>query len=526
MTPTLALDTYKTILGPAPTLLGIVIGLCWMWCIWKKYPLNKPLLRLAAVLEMCVVLSMALGFNDTFAERFRDGGGYGGWLGNLVAGRILGLDIPMLTGIVITLLVVSAIASVIVATEWFGIPLFFRLQQMDPAFANTGYVGTQPPSRAAEPMQRAAVEDDSTADPLVSFGASSETATATLERDETAPSTYTPPQGVLGRRTHHDDEVLPPSGAGETIAPDEEDDPAGTPWYARRRARREAERAEREAREAPEDEARSDEAPSPREARRSRYSRDFEREPIFDEPSPSSPPREFDSTESQAATSDLEDRLAESVDFAAPAAEPIADPAIERPRAEYVAPSEIEPTVESPVASDAGVVPPPQKTGAEPDSFDDFFGSVSESLAAPPVAEPEAAREAAVSRDGEFAAPPVERAVEPVVESAPEPVVDSIAPTSPAEESPVESEAPAAEPARSIASDDPEQQLFVAAGDAVVSGQRASISFLQRSLSIGYFQAAKLLDRLEREGVIGPYTGAVSRNVLMDPATWSRHKNN
>lgn len=516
MTPTLAM--FETVFGPAPTLLGIAIGLCWIWCIWKKYPLNKPFLRLFAVLEMCVVLSMALGFNDTFADRFKDGGGYGGWIGRLIAEPILQLNLPLLTGIVITLLVVAALASIILATEWLGIPLFFRLQQMDPAFANTGYVGTLPQTpfapRSDEPMKRSVVEDESTADPLVSFGGSSDTATATLDRDETAPSTYSPPQGVLGRRTRHDDEVMPPSISGETIAPDETEDAAGTPWYARRRARREAERAEREARETRDEPIEE----TPRAERRSRYSSDFEREPTFDEPAPAPAPSEFDSTESQAATSDLEDRLAESVDFAAPTAEPIA----EAQRADIVAPPVEDSILEAPAPERAReVAPAPQpiaedRESQDKDSFADFFGGVSEALAAPPAAEP--------AREDELASTPNERVIEPVAEMAPEPVAEPI-PEAPA--APIAAESPTApdEPVRAVASDDPEQQLFLAAGDAVVTGQRASISFLQRSLSIGYFQAAKLLDRLEREGVIGPYTGAVSRNVLMDPATWSRHKN-
>jgi len=44
---------------------------------------------------------------------------------------------------------------------------------------------------------------------------------------------------------------------------------------------------------------------------------------------------------------------------------------------------------------------------------------------------------------------------------------------------------------------------------------RASISLLQRRLSIGYNRAARMIDRMEREGIIGPYRGqGVPRRVL------------
>lgn len=50
--------------------------------------------------------------------------------------------------------------------------------------------------------------------------------------------------------------------------------------------------------------------------------------------------------------------------------------------------------------------------------------------------------------------------------------------------------------------------------DLVIRAGRASASFLQRRMSIGYARAARLLDLLEEEGTIGPGDGAKPRDVL------------
>src|SRR5437762_1630466 len=48
----------------------------------------------------------------------------------------------------------------------------------------------------------------------------------------------------------------------------------------------------------------------------------------------------------------------------------------------------------------------------------------------------------------------------------------------------------------------------------VIQFNTASASFLQRKLSIGYARAARLLDLLEENGIVGPATGAEPRKVL------------
>ena len=45
--------------------------------------------------------------------------------------------------------------------------------------------------------------------------------------------------------------------------------------------------------------------------------------------------------------------------------------------------------------------------------------------------------------------------------------------------------------------------------------QTATVSMLQRRFRIGYTSAAKMIDRMEEEGLIGPYTGSAPRRVFM-----------
>jgi len=60
-----------------------------------------------------------------------------------------------------------------------------------------------------------------------------------------------------------------------------------------------------------------------------------------------------------------------------------------------------------------------------------------------------------------------------------------------------------------------EDNLFEEARSLVVETQKASASFLQRRLKVGYARAARLLDMLEEAGVIGPGEGAKPRDVFV-----------
>jgi DNA segregation ATPase FtsK/SpoIIIE, S-DNA-T family len=58
--------------------------------------------------------------------------------------------------------------------------------------------------------------------------------------------------------------------------------------------------------------------------------------------------------------------------------------------------------------------------------------------------------------------------------------------------------------------------LFAKAAHTVAAEGRAAASLLQRKMSIGYTRAARLIDQLAEHGIVGPFEGSKSREVLMD----------
>ncbi|MBE6634522.1 MAG: DNA translocase FtsK, partial [Ruminococcaceae bacterium] len=58
---------------------------------------------------------------------------------------------------------------------------------------------------------------------------------------------------------------------------------------------------------------------------------------------------------------------------------------------------------------------------------------------------------------------------------------------------------------------------YVSALRICLDEKRVSTSLLQRKLSIGYSRAAKLIDRMEEEGFVGPADGAKPRAILISP---------
>jgi S-DNA-T family DNA segregation ATPase FtsK/SpoIIIE len=63
--------------------------------------------------------------------------------------------------------------------------------------------------------------------------------------------------------------------------------------------------------------------------------------------------------------------------------------------------------------------------------------------------------------------------------------------------------------------DDGNDELLDEAQATVVKAGKASASYLQRRLKIGYARAARLLDLLEERGIIGPGDGAKPRQILV-----------
>lgn len=63
-------------------------------------------------------------------------------------------------------------------------------------------------------------------------------------------------------------------------------------------------------------------------------------------------------------------------------------------------------------------------------------------------------------------------------------------------------------------------ELYEAAIDCVVREGRGSVSLLQRTLGIGYGRAARLIDFMAEDGIVGPYNGSQAREVLISVEEW------
>jgi S-DNA-T family DNA segregation ATPase FtsK/SpoIIIE len=70
--------------------------------------------------------------------------------------------------------------------------------------------------------------------------------------------------------------------------------------------------------------------------------------------------------------------------------------------------------------------------------------------------------------------------------------------------------------------EDPSEKddLYIQACDLVVKEQRGSVSLLQRGLGIGYGRAARLIDYMAEDGIVGPYSGSQAREVLYSMEQW------
>lgn len=96
--------------------------------------------------------------------------------------------------------------------------------------------------------------------------------------------------------------------------------------------------------------------------------------------------------------------------------------------------------------------------------------------------------------------------VEAVVKS----ITDQVAPEY------VEDMTPSDEPEEAAAGDS-EDELYDEAKAFVIQQQTASTSLLQRRFRIGYNRAARLIDDLEANHIVGPSEGSKPRKVFVQP---------
>ncbi len=73
--------------------------------------------------------------------------------------------------------------------------------------------------------------------------------------------------------------------------------------------------------------------------------------------------------------------------------------------------------------------------------------------------------------------------------------------------------------------DDPDQdELLPQAVQIVIEAGYASVSLLQRRMNVGYPRAARLVDRMQEKGFVGPFEGSKPRKVLVSMSQWLEYK--
>jgi S-DNA-T family DNA segregation ATPase FtsK/SpoIIIE len=77
---------------------------------------------------------------------------------------------------------------------------------------------------------------------------------------------------------------------------------------------------------------------------------------------------------------------------------------------------------------------------------------------------------------------------------------------------------------RIVPSDDEENgdkdPMFEKAVELVLLTGQASASYLQRRLRLGYARAARIIDQMEEEAIVGPSEESKAREILVDPQTY------
>jgi S-DNA-T family DNA segregation ATPase FtsK/SpoIIIE len=62
--------------------------------------------------------------------------------------------------------------------------------------------------------------------------------------------------------------------------------------------------------------------------------------------------------------------------------------------------------------------------------------------------------------------------------------------------------------------------LYEEAVRVIMESNQASVSILQRRMRLGYTRAARIIDMMEQEGLIGPFEGSKPRKILVDREPW------
>ncbi|MFA4988768.1 MAG: DNA translocase FtsK, partial [Candidatus Omnitrophota bacterium] len=69
-------------------------------------------------------------------------------------------------------------------------------------------------------------------------------------------------------------------------------------------------------------------------------------------------------------------------------------------------------------------------------------------------------------------------------------------------------------------------ELYDEAVRVIMESNQASVSILQRRMRLGYTRAARIIDIMEMEGLVGPYEGSKPRRIIVDREAWLREITN
>ncbi|NQT33017.1 MAG: DNA translocase FtsK, partial [Candidatus Omnitrophica bacterium] len=69
---------------------------------------------------------------------------------------------------------------------------------------------------------------------------------------------------------------------------------------------------------------------------------------------------------------------------------------------------------------------------------------------------------------------------------------------------------------KSVGVEQEKDDLYREAIQVVIQTNQASVSMIQRKLRVGYTRAARMIDIMEEEGVVGPYNGSKPREILIE----------
>jgi DNA segregation ATPase FtsK/SpoIIIE, S-DNA-T family len=71
-----------------------------------------------------------------------------------------------------------------------------------------------------------------------------------------------------------------------------------------------------------------------------------------------------------------------------------------------------------------------------------------------------------------------------------------------------------------VGGSDEKDEMYDEAVKVVIETNQASVTILQRRLRLGYSRAARLIDMMEQQGIVGPYAGSKARDILVDREKW------